>query len=161
MVMAITGQHDSQWIVKQFYTRGSAKVKAGTSDLTDSVATYYMMVQPDSVHFTRGNSSLIITPIGLSKPLALPIEASLDAPENSDCLPLFDYSVIIWTAYTLNHEQFGESFDYLVNYFDYSQMAVDGFGFTYVYNNSFGITRFAWVSAWKTDEADGWDLISD
>jgi hypothetical protein len=154
LVLAITGKVDTKWIVKEFRMLGSISNKT----LVDTtVITHYMEIDADSIHFTlEEGSSIHFSPVGNG--LSIPIEVA-DENENKNCLPIFDHRTNIWSAYTINYTQFGEHYDYLSNYFDYTQMAGDGWGYTFVYSSNSGFTRIAWVSAWEIWTADGWDLL--
>lgn len=154
LVLAITGKISDKWIVKEFRTIGSI---SNSTLLDTTVVTHRMQIDADSIHFTlpEGNS-IHFSPIG--KHLSFPVAAS-DEIENKNCLPIFEYRTSIWSAFTVNYTLFGEHFDSLSNYFDYTEMAGDGFGYTFVYGGSSGFTRIAWVSAWEISTADGWDLL--
>ena len=78
----------------------------------------------------------------------------------SKALPYFGYSTNIWYQYAIDLNQFGQVYDSLNMYFDYTAMWGDGLGLTYVYGPQYGIVRFGWVSAWDIDEAKGWIMIS-
>ncbi len=158
LVYAITGKVGDKWILKEFMTVGSVS-NAILTDIDTAVVTHFMQIDTDSIHFTMPAGGFIrFSPVGSD--LSLPFVVS-DEIENKDCLPIFEYRSSIWSAYTLNHTQFGEHFDYLLNYFDYTDMSGDGYGYTFVYANQTGLTRMAWISAWDIWDADGWDLLPE
>ncbi|MBL7873026.1 MAG: hypothetical protein JNM78_15525 [Cyclobacteriaceae bacterium] len=154
LVFAVTGKVSNKWILKEFMLSGSI------SNLTlndTTIVTHYMQIGADSIHFNLPEgSSIHFSPVGNN--LTFPIVGS-DKIENKNCLPIFDHRTDIWSAYTINYTQFGEHFDSLSNYFDYTEMSFDGHGYTYIYTSDTGFTRIAWISAWNIWTADGWDLL--
>jgi len=163
LVLAITGQEADKWIVKEFLTAGSNSATTddgGWANVADSVGIRHLKVDADSAYFSKpqGNYSFSFVFVGASR--TIPLKPVGDpAPLNVDCLPEFDFASTVWMQYTVNYSQFGQTFQHLNNYFDYRPMSTDGLGFMYAYGPSFGMVRWAWVSYWSLDEADGWDLI--
>jgi len=163
LVLAITGQEADKWIVKEFLTEGSNSV---TSDdghwgsVADSVIIRHLEVDADSAYFFRPQGTDPFSFVFVGASIAFPLLPVGDpAPLNANCLPILDYESTSFMQYAVNYSQFGQTFEHLNIYFDYTPMNGDGSGFMHAYGSSFGIVRWTWVSYWSLGHADGWDLI--
>src|SRR5688572_23543357 len=126
LVLAITGQEANKWIVKEFMTEGSTSV---TSDdghwgsIADSVITTHLEVDADSAYFSKAQGAIPISFVFAGVSTAFPLLPVGDpAPLNADCLPILDYESRSFMQYAVNYSQFGQTFEHLNIYFDYTPM---------------------------------------
>lgn len=156
LVLAITGKEADKWVIREFIAPGSENLEYDAQEVIR-----YLKIDADSAYFTRP-SLYIFSWIFLHDKRTIPLKPVTDpAPVNPDCLPTFGYESKISTKYTINYSQLGQTYSHLNNYFDYIDMTGDGHGFMYAYGPNYGLVRWAWVSAWTQDKAEGWDLIPD
>jgi hypothetical protein len=164
LVLAITEQRSDRWIIKEFLTAGSdSRLKNNTGywwNMADSVCQSNLRIDNDSIYVDRNAGNGFIT-FAFPQPQKFPFSLVSDqAPEYDNAFPLFQISnANRWTAYIENYDHRGTVFPRLNIYFNYTEVAFDGWGYTYVYGPSDGLVRIAWVSAWSPTEAAGWDLI--
>lgn len=163
LVIAITEGSDGRWIVKEFLTGGSdsrSKKNSGWGHMVDSVFQSNLSLEDDSIYFYRDPEDWFVT-FAFQKDQKFPFSlVSNDAPKNDSALPRFNIAVADnWTEYIEDFDYFGKLYPRLNIYYDYREVASDGWGYMYVYGPSDGIIRYTWISAWSPEKAVGWDLI--
>jgi len=163
LVVAITEKNEDHWIVKEFLTQNSISrtdKSSGWGTMIDSIFQSNLSLEGDSIHFYRNPEDWFVT-FAFHQEQKFPLSLISDeGPENNSGLPLFSISnASRWTEYLKNYNHYDIVFPRLNIYFNYKEVAFDGWGYTYVYGPSNGLIRVAWVSAWTTNEADGWDFI--
>jgi len=158
LILGITAKEYDKWVIREFISKGSQNL---TSPENREVINY-LLIDSDSAHFSGPTNGDFFSWVFPGMKLAIPLQPVGDpAPLNPDCIPLFDYDTKIWTQYTIDYTQHGQTFHHLNDYFDYTEMAGDGLGLMYAYGPAYGIVRWTWVSAWEQNEANGWDLVPE
>ena len=156
LVLGITAKESDKWVIREFISKGSENLVSPDEDVIN-----HLSIDSDSAYFSAADSHFFSWVFTGAK-LAIPLQpVAGPAPSNPNCMPLFGYDTRIWTQYTIDYTQHGQTFDHLNDYFDYTEMAGDGLGLMYAYGPPYGIVRWTWVSAWEQNEAGGWDLIPD
>jgi len=158
LVFAITeGIYTGPWTIIEFYTEGS-QIHSRYPDFVDAKTVKYLELSSDSIYLKEPEDFIFSNLLGYYDLVlqATQVKDSLC----SNALPYFGHSTNIWHQYAIDLNQFGQVYDSLNMYFDYTDMWGDGLGLTYVYGPQYGIVRMGWVSAWDIDEAKGWILIS-
>ncbi|HMG90658.1 MAG TPA: hypothetical protein VK589_11385 [Chryseolinea sp.] len=158
LVLAIVGKESNTWVIKEFLTNSP---KGGSwASVADEEIIRHLSIDNDSAYFSKPLNAYYFSFLFVGEARTIPLQPVTDpAPLNPDCLPIFGIESTIWTQYTIDYSQHGQTFSHLNDYFDYTPMATDGSGFMYAYGPSYGMVRWTWVSYWSPDEADGWDLI--
>lgn len=159
VVMGIVSQTTKGWQVTQHLTRRSKLVTQNSiSAMADSIFTYQMEIHSDSVRFKKkGLPYLSFIPVPAA---ALPLNVPAAAISKADCAPELNHSIEKWYTYSNSCMVLGREYDSVIGYRNYVDMATDGFGFVYDYQIENGFTRIAWISAWRSNEAEGYDLVS-
>jgi hypothetical protein len=163
LVVAITEERTDRWIITEFLTEGSLS-RTGPNrywwNMADSVCRSNLRIANDSISVDRNPTSRYIT-FAFPQPQKFPLGlVSDDAPERANADPIFGIAnASRWTGYLENYNHYGSLYPRLNAYFNYTEVAFDGWGYTYIYSPTDGLIRMAWVSAWSANVAVGWDLI--
>jgi hypothetical protein len=157
LVLGVTAKESGKWVIREFISKGSQNLAS-----SEEAVVSHLFIDSDSAYFSAPASDHFFSWIFPGLKRAIPLQPVADpAPLNPDCLPFFGYDTKIWSQYTIDYTQHGQTFNHLNDYFDYTEMAGDGLGLMYVYGLPYGIVRWTWVSAWEQNEANGWDLVAE
>ena len=156
LVMAVTGKESNQWILKEFVTQGS------TFFSSDTVYTLSLRVESDTAFFSEPSGGGYYSNFfGIRKgeriefPMLLIAEPSTENPTCSPFASIYSNEM----EFSRNYTQFGQTFDHLNIYQDYTATATDGLGFMYVYSPAHWFVRMTVFNPWVYDPVTGWDLI--
>jgi hypothetical protein len=156
LVMAVTGRESDRWILKEFITEGS------TSLPSDTIFTLSLRIESDFASFSEPSggsyySNFLAIRYGesIKFPMLLIAEPS---KENPTCSPFASINSNEM-EFARNYTQFGQTFDHLNIYQDYTATATDGAGFMYVYSPINGFVRMTVFNPWVYEPVIGWDLI--
>lgn len=156
LVMAVTGKESGRWTLKEFITDGSTFLSS------DTVFTLSLQIESDSASFAdpsdgRYYSNFFGIPPGgsIKFPMSLIAEPSKENPTCSPFASLYSNDM----EFARNYTQFGQTFDHLNIYQDYTETVTDGLGLMYVYSPSDGFVRMTVFNPWVSEKVTGWDLI--
>jgi hypothetical protein len=158
VVMGIINKSTKGWEVTLHLTRGSNLVVQNPfSTMADSIFTYQAEIDSDSVRFKKqGLRYLSFIPLETK---ALPLNIPITAIDKADCEPELYYSIETWYTHSNFCTVLGKQYQSVIGYCDYTDMATDGLGILHNYQIEYGFTRIAWISAWSSNEAQGYDLV--
>jgi hypothetical protein len=156
LVIAVTGKESDRWILKEFITEGS------TFFSSDTVFTLSLRFESDVALFAEpsdgsyySNFFAIRNGESIGFPMILIAEPS---KENPTCSPFASINSNEM-EFARNYTQFGQNFEHVNIYQDYTATATDGPGLMYVYSPADGFVRMTVFNPWVYDQVTGWDLI--
>jgi hypothetical protein len=156
LVMAVTGKESDRWILKEFITEGSTFLSS------DTVFTLSLRIESDAASFSGpsdgsyySNFFAIRHGESIKFPMVLIAEPS---NENPTCSPFASINSNEM-EFSRNYTQFGQTYEHVNIYQDYSATATDGPGLMYVYSPANGFVRMTVFNPWVYDPVTGWDLI--
>lgn len=156
LIMAVTGRESDRWILKEFITEGSTFLSS------DTVFTLSLRIESDAAAFSEPSGAGYYSNfffIGHGKSIQFPMVLIAEpSKENPSCLPFASINSNEM-EFSRNYTQFGQMFDHLNIYQDYTATATDGPGFMYVYSPANGFVRMTVFNPWVHDPVTGWDLI--
>ena len=161
LVLEIIGQNQDQFMVKESISPGSA-VLNGTENKwiaePDEDYLYFIEVVGNQFKVTPISGTLVQSRIFIGN-IELDLEKfTAEEVEIKGWKTSLNECGCEKKVFTQDYKLFDQQYDHLNIYLNNTALAVDGEGFTYVYNQSDGIVRQSIYSPW-TGSGAGWDLV--
>jgi len=158
----VCGFKDGKFVVQEKITEGSAMFNNQTTYYylgQDSIFTNFWHIRNDSLIIEQKDNNTFQSHLFLGHPISLNLLDFDDHQvEMNGWKTDFNVSEYNMESYVVDGEIGGFTYPYLNVFTNNYAMALDGDGFTFIYNRDHGVVSSSTYSSW-TSEGIGWELL--